>query len=181
MLTHQCRKLLRSEEHHEDQEGANDEDVEAGNGKNHNLKKSRNNLSSRLQTVPTSVVVVNTTSPTRARDRSRSSSSLTVTKHQQQQQHQQHRKCASCIIWQNIYQVFEFLANGRILVDEQDYNELYIGSRFVICAIFFYEKSFFENIQIDLSILKRECESFPLFVPERYCVLARSFLDVQRD
>ena len=35
-----------------------------------------------------------------------------------------HKKCACCIVWQSIYQIFEFLANGRLLVDEQDFGEL---------------------------------------------------------
>ena len=94
-----------------------DDDEEENENEEHKSKKSTTSSSSSRQ--------MTTTSP-RNHSRSRSSSSLAnVVKQQQQQQ----RKCASCIIWQNIYQVFEFLTNGRLLVDEQDYNEMYIGNR----------------------------------------------------
>ena len=56
------------------------------------------------------------------------------------------KKCTNCIIWQNIYQIFEFLVNGRLLVNEADYHD-----RLGHGVLFTHAHSLIEPIVINLN------------------------------
>lgn len=105
----------------------NDADLVDYKLKERRSRDSRKNASP-YSSKSTATTTSSSSSSRYVRSRSTSLTSSTFNKTDRLKSRLSISKCSNCVIWQNIYQIFEFLVNGRLLVNEHDYNELNSGS-----------------------------------------------------